>query len=145
MTSTRPITDEDLVAALRPAGPLRLPDDVLAAARAEAARADTPTRHRLAPAGFRPALAFAALLALLLAAALAAMFVGSQNEIPPPAPLPTLTPSSSPATSAGGDGLILFGIDVPVSHSTPCTTFHTIRPDGSDERDLSGGCWSSSH
>jgi streptogramin lyase len=82
MTSTRPITDEELIAALRPAGPLRLPDDVLAAARAEAMRPSTPRRRWLARPGFPSALVFAALAALLLAAALAAMFVGGQYRIP---------------------------------------------------------------
>ncbi len=45
--------------------------------------------------------------------------------------------SASPATSAGGDGLILFTVyDGAGAGPSPCTTFHTIRPDGSDERQL---------
>ncbi len=81
MTSTRPITDDELIAALRPSESLRLPDDVLAAART-IALAGKPKRRWLVLPGFRPAVPFAVLLALLLAAALAAMFVGAQYRIP---------------------------------------------------------------
>ena len=81
MTSTRPITDDELIAALRPSGSLRLPDDVVAAART-IALAGRPKRRWLVRPGFRPAVPFALLLALLLAAALAATFVGSRYRIP---------------------------------------------------------------
>jgi tricorn protease-like protein len=67
------------------------------------------------------------------------------TEVVAPVPSPSPASAASPETIADGDGLILFGIDVPVAGSTPCTTFHTIRPDGSGERDLPGGCWSASH
>lgn len=68
---------------------------------------------------------------------------------------PTLAPSqagvpaspSVPASSAGTDGLILFGVSVCVPGTGPnscngtyCTTFYTIHPDGSGERQLPADC-----
>src|SRR4051812_25576169 len=81
---------------------------ILAAVRAEPARGGRPRGRWLAPLGVRRALAFAALAALLLAAALAAVIVGGRNGIPRPNALPSPAPSDSPATNAGGGGLILF-------------------------------------
>ncbi len=62
------------------------------------------------------------------------------------APVPSPSSSASPATSAAsGDGLILFAqlnlIDeTDEGTSGRCTTFHTIRPDGSDEQTLNTDC-----
>jgi TolB protein len=57
-----------------------------------------------------------------------------------------IVPSSAPSAQtnpAASAALILFGISVSVdggASGTYCTTFHTIRPDGSGERELAGGC-----
>ncbi len=59
------------------------------------------------------------------------------------APTPSTSvsaPSASQETSAGGDGLILFGINESVGDGTRCTTFHTVRPDGSGHRALPVDC-----
>ena len=60
-----------------------------------------------------------------------------------PAVVGSPAPSASSTTSAAADGLIVFGIVVPVeggATGTYCTTIHTIRPDGSGEREMAGGC-----
>ena len=96
-------------------------------------------RHWLARSVFRPTSSFA-LAALLLAAVPAATSVGGHDGVSLAAGVPSPASSASPATSTGGDGLILFDISVPVGDGTYCSTFHTIRPDGSSERQLAGGC-----
>jgi YVTN family beta-propeller protein len=62
--------------------PTGLQLEIVTAVRAEAGRTRTPWRRWLAQPSFRPALAFATLLALLLALALAAVFVAGRNTIP---------------------------------------------------------------
>ncbi len=55
------------------------------------------------------------------------------------APVPSPSSSASPATSAeSGDGLILFTVydGAGAAGPSPCSTFHTIRPDGSGEQQL---------
>ena len=136
------VTDKAIEMMLRDRGgamvPSGLESDIVAAIRAESARANTPSRRWLARRTVRPALAFA-LVALLLAAGLAATYVGGQNGITVPAGIASPAPSASSATSPASDGLILFSIYDQVGPSS-CTTFHTIRPDGSDERQLAVGC-----
>ena len=51
------------------------------------------------------------------------------------APVPSPASLATPVTSAGGHGLILFA-----EFNGACTTFHTIRPDGSDDAGLGTGC-----
>ncbi len=136
------VTDKAIEMMLRDRGgamvPSGLESDIVAAIRAESARANTPSRRWLARRTVRPALAFA-LVVLLLAAGLAATYVGGQNGITVPAGTASPAPSASSAPSPASDGLILFTIYDQVGPSS-CTTFHTIRPDGSDEQQLAVGC-----
>ena len=141
-TTPPTVTDRAIEMMLRERGGATVPSDlenaIVAAVRAESARAGTPWRRWLARPTLRPALDFA-LLALLLAALLAATYVGGQNGITVPAGTASPAPSASSAPSPASDGLILFTIYDQVGPSS-CTTFHTIRPDGSDEQQLAVGC-----
>ncbi|MFI5041629.1 MAG: TolB family protein [Acidimicrobiales bacterium] len=136
------VTDKAIEMMLRDRGgamvPSGLESDIVAAIRAESARANTPSRRWLARRTVRPALAFA-LVALLVAAGLAATYVGGQNGITVPAGTASPAPSASSAPSPASDGLILFTVYDQVGPSS-CATFHTIRPDGSDEQQLAVGC-----
>ena len=109
------VTDKAIEMMLRERGgamvPSGLESAIVAAVRAESARAGTPWRRWLARRTFRPALAFA-LVALLLAAGLAATYVGGQNGITVPAGTASPAPSASPATSAG------LGWSDPVRHES---------------------------
>jgi Tol biopolymer transport system component len=140
------VTDRAIEMMLRERGGMMVPSGlenaIVVAVRAESARAGASWRRWLARPALRPAVTFA-LLALLLAALLAAISVAGQNGIPAPAPVPSPASSASPATSAGGDGLILFSRQFSIDEGstvTHCSTFYTIRPDGSDERQLPVDC-----
>jgi WD40 repeat protein len=91
-----------------------------------------------------PSIAARAMIAAAVVVAVIAWAATATNPVlgqsAPASSASVSAPSASPATSADGDGLILFGINQGVGDGTRCTTFHTIRPDGSGHRALPLDC-----